>query len=291
MASADLSGKTVLLTGATRGIGRVACRALAGLGAAVVFVGRDAARIADTQAWVQAAHPGAQVTGLQADLSLVSETVRVARTLRETHDRLDVLVHNAGAVFAARALTSEGFERTFALNHLSPFVLTRELLPLLKQTGTAASPARVVTTASRAHRRAKIDLSDLQGLRRPYADFQVYSDTKMMNVLFTFELAQRLQGSSVTATCLHPGVIASGFAQGLGGRYGWLFKLARPWLLSPEQGADTLIHLASSPAVQGVSGKYFDRRREVPTVGMSNDVAAASRLWAATEALLAPQAG
>jgi NAD(P)-dependent dehydrogenase (short-subunit alcohol dehydrogenase family) len=284
MAAASLSGKTVLITGATSGIGRVATRALAGLGATVVFVGRDAQRIADTQAEVLAAHPAAKVSGLRADLSLVSEAVRVARAFQAAHGRLDVLVNNAGAVFDTREVTAEGFEKTFALDHLSYFVLTRELLPLLKQTGAA----RVVSTASRAHRRARVDFDDLQWARRPYEAFQAYSDAKMMNVLFTFELAQRLQGTAVTATCFHPGVVATGFAKGLHGPFGWFFKLARPWLTTPEQGADTLIHLASSPAVQGVSGKYFDQRHEVPTTGISNDSAAPGRLWAATEALLAP---
>ena len=224
-------------------------------------------------------------TLLIADLASQRQVRAVAAAYRERFDRLDVLVNNAGIAGArSRQVTEDGLERTFAVNHLAPFLLTSLLLDRLR----ASAPARVVTVSSAAHRFYPIDLDDLQGERR-YSSFGAYCRSKRANVLFTHELARRLEGRGVTANCLHPGVVATGMFRDMPR---WLrVVLGRPFLRTPEQGADPVLHLATAPDLADVTGCYFVRRRPARPSRASRDVDAARRLWAASEALTAPGEG
>ena len=206
----------------------------------------------------------------------LAEVRRLAGEVLERYDRLHVLVNNAGLISGKRVETTDGWESTFAVNHLAPFLLTNLLLDRL----VASAPARVVTVSSRAHLRADLDFDDLDS-RRGYAAMDVYGRSKLANILFTRELARRLEGTGVTANCLHPGVVRSDFGSGgdLGGVMGVSWSVMQPFLLSPRQGADTSIYLASSPEVEGVTGEYFDRHRVARTSSRARDAAAAARLW------------
>jgi NAD(P)-dependent dehydrogenase (short-subunit alcohol dehydrogenase family) len=275
-----MQGKTVLITGATAGIGAVTARRLAAMGAAVAAVGRDPARTAALVEQIKGETPGARADGLLADLSSQAEVRRLAREVHDRYPRLDVLLNNAGAIFFGRQETADGIERTFALNHLGYFLLTGLLLDRLK----ASAPARVVNVASAAHRRGRIDFDDLQGRRR-YSGWAAYSNSKLANLLFTYELARRLDGTGVTANAVHPGLVATRF----GTNNGRLARVLRPvfdlFSLSAEEGARTLVYLASSPAVEGVTGKYFIKEREAESSPASHDREAAARLWRVSEEL------
>ena len=279
--SLPMAGKTCLVTGATRGIGRVAAVELARLGADLVLVGRDAARAEAAAAEARAAGGGGTVAVLVADLSLMSEVRRLAAAYKAAHARLDVLVNNAGAIFDHRGETAEGFERTFALNHLAYFLLAHELRELL----AASAPARIVNVASRAHRAGRLDFADLQ-LARGYTAWKAYAASKLANILFTRELARRLQGTGVTANSLHPGLVATNFGHDRLGLISLVLRFARPMMISEAEGAATTLHLATSPAVEGVSGAYFADCRETRAEPHACDDAAARRLWEETERLL-----
>jgi NAD(P)-dependent dehydrogenase (short-subunit alcohol dehydrogenase family) len=278
----DMRGKVVMVTGATSGIGRVTALELARLGATVVLVGRSQARAEATAQEIQRATGNPAVDFLLADLSILTEVCRLADDFKRRHDRLDVLVNNAGAYFTTRQESAEGYEMTLALNHLSPFLLTHLLLDVLQ----ASAPARIVTVSSDAHRQARIDFGDLQS-RKGYRGFRAYSRSKLMNVLFTYELARRLAGTGVTANALHPGFVASNFGRNNGDLAGvGMAVVSRLFAISPEKGARTSIYLASSPEVEGVSGRYFVKKRAVRSSAASYDQAAAGRLWEASEALV-----
>jgi NAD(P)-dependent dehydrogenase (short-subunit alcohol dehydrogenase family) len=281
-----MQGKTVLVTGATAGIGAVTVRRLAAMGAAVAAVGRDPARTAALVEQIKGETPGARADGLLADLSSQAEVRRLAREVHDRYPRLDVLVNNAGAIFFGRQETADGIERTFALNHLGYLLLTGLLLDRLK----ASAPARVVIVSSAAHRRGRIEFDDLQGCRR-YSGWAAYSNSKLANLLFTYELARRLDGTGVTANAVHPGLVATRF----GTNNGRLARVLRPvfdlFSLSAEEGARTLVYLASSPAVEGVTGKYFIKEREAESSPASHDRDAAERLWRISEELTQPPAG
>jgi NAD(P)-dependent dehydrogenase (short-subunit alcohol dehydrogenase family) len=283
-ATKELSGKTVLITGATQGIGREAAFALAHKGARVGIVGRDNVRTEQVAAAIRAQEQGALVDVFVADLSLLQATRRLADEVKKRYPRLDVLVNNAGAVFGKREVTPEGLERTLALNHLSYFVLTRALLPLLE----SSAPARVVSVASDAHRGGRLDFADLQA-KRSYSGFRVYSSSKLANILFTRELSRRLveRGVQVTANSLHPGVIASGFGRNNGGVLGLLVRAAAPFMITPEKGARTTVYLAASPEVAGITGKYFKNQRVTRPSRAAEDAAAARHLWEESEKLIA----
>ncbi len=273
MASQSMHGKTCLITGASRGIGLEAAVALARLGATVVLVARDAERGAAAVARVEA-EAGTTADLLIADLASLQGVRTVAQEFRMRHDRLEVLINNAGAVFSQRSVTVDGFERTFALNHLAYFLLTNLLIDVL----CATAPSRIVNVTSDAHKGAVLNFDDLQSERR-YSGFQVYGRSKLANILFTHELARRLDGSGVTANCLHPGVVATGFNKNNGLLMRLGMTVARPFLLSAEKGAKTLIYLASSPEVQGVSGEYFVNCTATTSSPPSYDDNAARRLW------------
>ena len=273
-----MRGKRVLVTGATTGLGRVTALALGRAGAEVLLVARDRQK-ADAAVAELAAAGAPPAHALLADLSLMSSVRALADEVRGRFDRIDVLVNNAGAIFNTRALTAEGFERTFALNHLSYFLLTNLLLDRLP------SGARVVNVSSDAHRPARVDFDDLQ-LERRYTAFGAYCVSKLMNLLFTFELARRVQARGITANAAHPGPVASNFGRSNRGFFGALFALAGPFMLTPDKGARTQIWLASSPDVDGVTGKYFAKCREKKPSPRALDEAAQKRLWDASAELV-----
>ncbi len=280
--------KVCVVTGATSGIGRVTATELARRGAHVVIVGRSAERCASTQQQIGTDTGGAAVDALVADLSSLAEVRRLAGQVLERYPRIDVLVNNAGAMFLTRAESDDGIEKTFALNHLSYFALTNLLMPALKQ----ANPTRIVNVASDAHKGVSLNFDDIQ-MRQNYSGWKAYQRSKLANILFTNELARRLEGTSVTANSLHPGFVNTHFLQSFNGARapgikkvlaGWLLDTAsRLIALSPEQGARTSIFLASSPDVEGVSGKYFVKEKPAVSSAQSRDQAAAARLWRLSE--------
>jgi NAD(P)-dependent dehydrogenase (short-subunit alcohol dehydrogenase family) len=267
-----MQGKTVVITGATSGIGEVAAIRLAEQGGRIVFTARDKARADDTLAQLRKANPNADHALHMADLSRLSEMKRVAGELAR-EPQIDVLVNNAGALFNKRLETEDGLEMTFALNHMAYFVVTNLLLGKLKP------GARIVTVASNAHRGARLDFDDLQS-RRGYTGFPVYSRSKLCNILFNRELARRIADSGVTANALHPGFVATRFGNDSGGIMRAVLKVAKPiGAISPEEGARTIIYLASSPEVAAISGDYFyECKSAMPTAEARNDNDA-KRLW------------
>jgi NAD(P)-dependent dehydrogenase (short-subunit alcohol dehydrogenase family) len=281
-----MQGKTVLVTGANQGIGKATAIALARKGARVVIVSRNADKGGAALAEVQAASPQREGELLVADLSSQAEVRRLAAEFRARHARLDVLVNNAGVIVPERHTTVDGIEETFAVNHLAPMLLTLELMDLLK----ASAPARVVTVSSEAHRGASMHWDDLQFRSHKYRSFKAYGQSKLANILFTYELARRLDGTGVTANALHPGVIGSGFGQTYPGALSVLIKIARPFLLTPEEGAATSVYLASSPEVEGMTGQYFSKCRPVRSNAVSYDVASQRKLWALSVEMVSPHA-
>jgi NAD(P)-dependent dehydrogenase (short-subunit alcohol dehydrogenase family) len=267
-----MRGKTVVITGATSGIGEVAAIELAGQGARIVFTARDKERAHATLEKLRRVNPASGHVVHLADLSLLSEMRRAAEEIRE-EPVIDVLINNAGALFNSRIETKDGLEKSFALNHMSYFVLTNLLLSRLK------AGARIVNTASDAHRRAKLDFDDLQS-KRSYSGFAVYSKSKLCNILFTRELARRIAGTGVTANALHPGFVATRFGDQSGGVLSALVRVAKPiGGISPEEGAKTIIYLASSPEVARTSGEYFTKcAAATPSAEARNDNDA-KRLW------------
>jgi NAD(P)-dependent dehydrogenase (short-subunit alcohol dehydrogenase family) len=273
-----MRSKTVVATGATSGIGQSAVLALARLGARIVLIARDETRSAATLTRLNViAAAGHEVH--VADLSSMNDTRRVGERIAASSPRIDVLINNAGAYFPRREVTREGFERTFALNHMAYFVLT----DALQATLVASAPARIVSTSSRAHVDAALDFADLQ-VANNYRGFQAYCRSKLCNVLFTRELARRLQGSGVTANCLHPGLVATRIFESANVLARAALWLARPVMMSPERGADTIIHLASSPDVATITGGYFVKRRMTSPSIAARDDAVAAELWRRSEA-------
>jgi NAD(P)-dependent dehydrogenase (short-subunit alcohol dehydrogenase family) len=269
-----MQGKTVVITGATSGIGEVAACRLAQQGARIVLIARDRSRGEQTLKRLEASAPGRNHVVHYANLSRLAEMKRAAEVIAGSEARIDVLVNNAGALFATRQVTEDALEMTFATNHIAYFVLTNLLMEQLK----ATPGARIISTASDAHRRAKLDFDDLQSEKR-YSGFGMYGRSKLMNILFTRELARRLAGSGVTANCLHPGFVATRFADTSGGLTSLVVRGAKRFALTPEEGAKTIIYLASSPEVDGITGKYFHKCTQVmPTAEAQND-ADAQRLW------------
>jgi len=277
----NLAGKTILVTGATNGIGFIAANALAGMGAAVIIVGRDRARAQASVERIQRETENTAVDAMIADLSSMSEVRRLASEFLDRYPRLDVLLNNAGAVFFGRQVTVDGYERTFALNHLAPFLLTNLLLDRLK----ADAPARIITVSSLAHQGRKLDFGDVNQTVRGYSAWRAYGESKLANVMFTYALARRLEGTGVTANTLHPGFVATNFARNNGPLSQVAMTLARPFAITPEQGAQTSIYLASAPEVADVSGRYFVKRRPARTSAASYDQAAQEQLWQLSEQL------
>ena len=263
-----MKGKTVVITGATSGIGEVAADRLAMKGARIVFIARDPDRGAATLKHLKAIAPGAEHAVHYADLSRLSEMKRVAAEIAAAEPAIDVLINNAGGAFLQRQKTEDGLETTFALNHMSYFVLTNLLRPRLK------SGSRIVSTSSVAHRGAKLDFNDLQG-----SGMGAYGRSKLCNILFTRELAWKLNGTGITANSLHPGVVATRFGEGNGALFGIVLALMKNFAISPEQGAETIIYLASSPEVDNVSGLYFYKSKPATPSAAALSDQDAKRLW------------
>jgi len=268
-----MAGQVCVVTGASSGIGRAACIALAGMGASMVLLCRDRGRGESAMEAVAAAATGGEPSLELADFRELDQVREVAGRLGQ-RGRIDVLVNNAGLVVGDRQLTPDGYEHTIAVNHLAPFLLTNLLLPAL----AASAPARVVTVASVAHRGARLNLGDLMSERR-YLPMLAYANSKLANILFTAELARRCGGSGVTANCLHPGTVRTGF-----GHTGatWLrlgITVGGPFLRSPASGARTVVYLASSPDVAGQTGGYYVSRRRREPSSAARDDALARQLW------------
>lgn len=278
----SMAGRTVLITGGTGGIGKATAIGLAQLGARVGIVGRDATHAAAAVGDIRSESGSEAVDVFIADLSSQAEVRRLAAEVLDTYPRLDVLVNNVGGFWAHRHVTADGLEHTFAVNHLAPFLLTNLLVERLE----SSAPARVVTVSSGAQSMGRIDFDDLQGTRK-YSGQRAYNQSKLANVMFTYELARRLEGTGVTANVLHPGVTRTGFgAEDQAPYFAWMSGLAHPFMKSPAQGAETPIYLASSPDVEGVSGTYFANRKAKASNKVSYDVEAASRLWQASADLV-----
>ena len=273
----DMHGKICLVTGATSGIGEVTALELARLGASVALLGRSQARCKASVARIQQETGSSSVEYLVADLSSMAQVRQAAAQFLEKHNRLDVLVNNAGAVFLNRRLSVDGLEMTFALNHLSYFLLTLLLLDTLK----ACSPARIVNVSSDSHRGRRLDFNDLQN-QKSYNVMKAYGRSKLANVLFTNELARRLHGTGVTANALHPGSVATRIWEKGGPLNPLIGLIMRRVSITPEQGARTSIYLATSSEVEGVTGKYFTHCKAVRSDPTSYDEAAAKRLWEAS---------
>lgn len=276
----SMTGKTVLITGGTSGIGKATALGLAAMGAYVVITGRDRRRTEDCVGEIRAAGLG-QGDGYVADLSSQAEVRRVAAEVLERHPRIDVLINNVGGYWNTRHVTADGLERTFALNHLAPFLLTNLLLDRLRH----SAPSRVVTVSSNAQALGRIDFDDLQG-EHAYSGSRAYDQSKLANVLFTYELARRLRRGSrpgqpaVTANALHPGVVNTSFgAEDPAGVQRVLVPFFRPLMKTPAQGAATSIHLASAPELKDVTGQYFANSKPKKSSKSSYDEAAAARLW------------
>jgi len=273
---------TVILTGATRGIGRAAVIELAGRGAELGIVGRDPGRVRATAEEARASGGGgAPVHEHVADLARMEEVRRLAAELLEAYPRIDVLANNAGAMFTSRHVTPDGFERTFALNHLAPFLLTNLLLERL-----TASSGRVVTTASDAHKGGLLDLDDLQSERGRFRPGRVYGTSKLCNILFTRELQRR--NPAIAANCFHPGVIRTGFGKNDGVLVRISLTLAGPFLRSPESGAGSLVWLALDPAAGELRGQYVEKQQPVQPSAQAQDDHLAAELWERSEELSAP---
>jgi NAD(P)-dependent dehydrogenase (short-subunit alcohol dehydrogenase family) len=268
-----MKGKTVLVTGGTNGIGLVTARELARMGAQVTIVSRNAEKCATVAEAIKAA-TGNPIEFIDADLSTLAGIMQAAATFKHRHTHLHVLVNNAGALFARRQLTSDGYEMTFALNHLNYFLLTILLLDVLK----ASAPARIVNVSSDAHVGASVDFDNLQGDKH-FNGMQAYGQSKLANILFTYELARRLEGTGVTVNALHPGFIATGFARNNGFFYNFGMKVIGLFIRKPDQGAQTSVYLASSPEVEGLSGKFFVDSKAIDSSPLSHDQALSEKLW------------
>ncbi len=277
-----MQGKTVVITGATSGIGLVAAEKLATKGARMVLVARDKARGEAALARLRQAGPGVAHSIHYADLSRLSEMRRVADEVAAAEPCIDVLINNAGALFGSRQVTEDGLELTFALNHMSYFVLTHGLRERLR----ASAPARVINTASDAHKGEKLNFGDLQSAAN-YRGLHVYGRSKLCNILYTSELARRWAGIGVTANSLHPGFVDTRFGDESGGLLSLGVRIAKTFAISPEKGAKTIVHLASSdePQVTGANGLYFYKCRPATPTREARDEDAARKLWQESERL------
>jgi len=272
----ELTGKSVLVTGATNGIGKVAALELARKGASVIIVGHDPEKTGRVVKQIKEYSGNPAVEGMVADLSSMAQVRQLAEEFRQEHASLHILVNNAGAIFVKRMVTVDGYERTFALNHLAYYLLTNLLIDML----TSNAPARIINVSSGAHQGATINFDDLQSEQHyGYGGYRAYGQSKLANLLFTYELARRLNGTGVTVNALHPGTVATGFGENNGAPMKLSMRIFHQFALTPEQGADTLVYLASSPEVEGITGKYWMNRKAISSSPESYDKEAQKRLW------------
>jgi NAD(P)-dependent dehydrogenase (short-subunit alcohol dehydrogenase family) len=273
-----MNEKICLVTGANSGIGKVTAKALAADGATVILVCRNRDKGEAARDEIARETRSENLDLMTADFSDLNQARRLAASVKAKYTRLHALVNNAGTFYGKLTMTANGYESTFAVNHLGYFLLTVELLDLLK----SSAPARVVNVASSAHLRGRIDFDD-PNLENGYDGWKAYARSKLANVLFTYELARRIDGKGVTANCMHPGVVGTNLFSHIGGLGGKIVRLFTPFMRTPERGADTIIWLASSPEVEGITGKYFVDRKEQATSPESYDKALAARLWEVSE--------
>ncbi len=279
--------KVCLITGATSGIGLETAKGLVAE-FDLILISRNQAKADASVAELKQINPEAQIDSYIADLSLLREVNRAAELVLANHKSIDILINNAGTIVGGYELTGEGIEKTFATNHLSAFLLTQMLMPLLKAAAQKAGEARVVTVASNAHFTGGIDFQQLE-TRKSYNSYRAYADSKLMNVLFALELGRRLQQegfAQITSNCLHPGVVRTGFSVGGKGLFERIFSLFRPFMISAAQGAATSIFLASSTEVKGISGQYFSHQRARKPSRLARDPQIAARLWEASESIV-----
>ena len=272
-----MTGRVCLVTGANRGLGRATALRLARLGATVAIFGRDEAQLVRARDEMRRESGNERVSCVRIDLGSLTSVRDAATEISHRFEAMHVLVNNAGVNLRRRATSADGHEMTLAVNHLGPFLLTTLLLPLLG----AGAPSRIVTVTSRYERWGRIDFDDLE-LTRRYSAFRAYARSKLANVLFTYELAERLRGSGVTANCVHPGLVATDLMRDLPR---WLRALYEPFLLTKEQGARSIVRLASAPELEGVTGQYFERDREARSSWRSHDPEIKERLWQVSEQL------
>jgi len=269
-----MNGKVCLVTGATDGIGKVSARVLAELGAKVIIVGRNPEKSAIVLAELRSISGNENIDLLMADLAVMQEVRDLAEQVISRYDRLDVLLNNAGGYFTKHKITSDGLEMTFALNHMSYFLLTNKLMELLKY----SAPARIVNVSSDAHYGVDMEFENLNG-EQEYKAWKAYQKSKLANVLFTYELLKKVPGN-ITVNCLHPGFVATNFGHNNGGFFGPVLKIAqRISAINPEEGAKTSIFLCSAPEVKGVSGKYFYKCQPKTSSRESRNMDTGKRLW------------
>ncbi|HEX2909751.1 MAG TPA: SDR family oxidoreductase [Chloroflexia bacterium] len=277
----QMTGRTVLITGATSGIGKATAMGLAALGANLLIVGRDRTRTEATAREIKLAFPGVSVDLMLADLASLKAVRQLAEQVNQNFSQLHVLINNAGTLNITRKVTVDGFEETFQVDYLASFLLTNLLLPLLQKSGKA----RIVTVSSGIHQTATMRWDDLQG-EKQYGEYKAYAQANLARILFSYELARRLKDSDMTANCLHPGGVATNMGSSNKSLMSSLFRLAAPFLKKPEEGARTSIYLASSPEVEGVSGKYFVNCKERKSSKLSYSETDAQRLWKISEELV-----
>jgi NAD(P)-dependent dehydrogenase (short-subunit alcohol dehydrogenase family) len=276
-AAHSLEGKLAVVTGATAGVGLETALGLARLGASLIVTGRDATRLAGAVSWIAARLPSAQIETELADFARLADVRGLSARILARRQRIDILVNNAGLIMPKRVVTEDGFETTFQVNHLATFLLTHDLLPALKAAASPSAGARIVNVASVASKAGRIDFDDLN-LAHGWSMWRAYAQSKLMNIMFTYALAGRLAGSGVTANALHPGFVASNFGnKGAASRLIW--SLLRPFQISQRAGAENSIFAASSPEMEGVSGKYLIRKKAVRSPALSYDDRAVEKLW------------
>lgn len=278
-----MKNQTVIITGATNGIGKSTAEALAGKGAHLVLVGRNPAKAKAVQAELIEKTGNKKIDILIADLSSMAQVKQLGKEILEKYSVIDVLINNAGAFIQERTETVDGFELTFALNHLAYFLLTRDLLDRIKSNPNGA---RIINLSSAAHKQGKIDFNDLM-MKTGYSGFKSYCNSKLANVLFTYELARQLEGSKVTVNAVHPGAVSTGFGKETTGFMSFMMKLFKPFMIKSDQGAATSIYLASSPKVAGITGKYWAKSKPAKTIPQSHVQEDWKRLWEFSESLIA----
>jgi NAD(P)-dependent dehydrogenase (short-subunit alcohol dehydrogenase family) len=270
----NMAGKVCLVTGGNSGIGRETALGLARLGATVAIVSRDRAKGEAALSEIKRQSGNENVDLLVADLSSLDSVRQLAQEFRGKYSKLHVLVNNAGVFLPRRFVTADGFESTFATNHLGHFLLSNLLLDVLK----ASAPARVINVTSDAHKGAQIDFEDLMGEKK-FSGFKAYGQSKLANVLFTYQLAKLLEGTGVTVNCLHPGVVRTGFGKDAGGLFAIGVRIVGPFMMSPQKSAKAAVYLATAPELEEVTGKHFSKGKEEKSSAESYDQATAERLW------------
>jgi len=279
-----LSEKLAIVTGATAGVGKYTALGLARLGYAVIVTGRDAARLAAAKAWIEAAAPGARIMTEQSDFAVLAEVRAMGERIAANHPAIDLLVNNAGLIMTRRETTGDGFEMTWQVNHLAPFLLTRLLLPALK----AGAPSRIVNVASEASRSGSIHFEDVN--RKGHLIGLAYPQSKLANIMFTQALARRLEGTGVTASAVHPGFVASNFGR-KGPITNLIWALIRPLQISEAQGAENPLFAATAPDPAAISGRYLVNRKPARPRGQANDPEAVERLWRVSAEMVGLPAG